>query len=162
MVEASPLAPVGVLLDQEGGGRLVDVGWAFPYRVGSLTQFLHPDQFGVYESMTARRAAAILNSIPTSQREHVNLRWVDKERSLNPGGAMIDSLKSLAVRFLCLDFLGNVASFSELNGADRVDVPLDQITTVWRKTEKTGQAWEVSVSGCLRKTDSGWLLWPRT
>src|SRR5882724_3886749 len=55
-VDASPLAPVGVCLRQDKGGLLVDKGWAFPYRVGSLTEYLHPDQFGVYESMSARRA----------------------------------------------------------------------------------------------------------
>ncbi len=63
-VEASPNAPIGVCLRQDKGGLLVDKGWAFPYRVGSLTEYLHPDQFGVYESMSARRAAAFLNSIP--------------------------------------------------------------------------------------------------
>ncbi len=60
-VEASPLAPVGVRLDELKGGHLVGKGWVFPFRVGSQTDFLFPDQFGVYESMNARRAADLLN-----------------------------------------------------------------------------------------------------
>ncbi|MBI1900600.1 MAG: ATP-binding protein [Planctomycetia bacterium] len=124
-VWASPHAPVGVCLRQEKGGLLVDKGWAFPYRVGSLTEYLHPDQFGVYESMSARRSAAILSSIPTNEREQVNLRW--GVRATVPGSGYGDGqtvhLESVMVRFRCVDLLGNVASFRELNGDAPIDVP---------------------------------------
>jgi hypothetical protein len=160
-VEASARAPIGVCLRQEKGGLLVDKGWAFPYRVGSLTEYLHPDQFGVYESMTARRAAAILSSIPPAEREQVHLYWIvhgGVDRGYGDGGMV--HRESVAVRFLCLDLLGNVASFSELNGEARIDVPLDQIQTVWRKTRRGGQSWEVSLIGGLEHTDGEWQHWP--
>ena len=120
-VEASARALIGVCLRQEKGGLLVDKGWAFPYRVGSLTEYLHPDQFGMHESMTARRAAALLSSIPANEREHIILRWV--VHATAPGNSYGDGqtvhLGSMTVRFLCVDLLGNAASFSELDGATR-------------------------------------------
>ena len=155
-VEASARAPIGVCLRQDKGGFLVDKGWAFPYRVGSLTEYLHPDQFGVYESMTARRAAAILSSIPTSEREAVHLRWVEKGGRGAVGGPVWGSFESLPVRFLCVDLLGNAASFSEMDGTARVDVPLDQIQTVWRTTG----GWAVSINGSVRLTDGERQYWP--
>lgn len=163
-VEASSRAPIGVLLRQEKGGLLVDKGWAFPYRVGSLTEYLHPDQFGVYESMTARRAAAILNSIPTNEREQVILRWVVHATVPGSGSGYGDGqtvhLESVTVRFLCVDLLGNAASFSKLDEAARIDVPLDQIQTVWRTTGSSGPGWAVSINGSLQQTDGEWQYWP--
>lgn len=160
-VEASPNAPVGVWLRQEKGGLLVDKGWAFPYRVGSLTEYLHPDQFGVYESMSARRAAAFLNSIPTNERRLVYLRWVVHGGiSRGYGDGETVHFESVRVRFLCLDLLGNVASFVESDGEARIDVPLDQIQTVWRKTNRDGQSWEVSIIGSLDRCDGEWQHLP--
>jgi hypothetical protein len=155
-VEASARAPIGVCLRQEKGGILVDKGWAFPYRVGSLTEYLHPDQFGVYESMTARRAASLLNSIPVDEREEVHVRWVEKGGRGPAGGAVYDSFGSLPVRFYCVDLLGNAASFNELDGAARIDVPLDQIQTVWRTT----RSWAVTINGSLQQTNGEWQYWP--
>jgi hypothetical protein len=158
-VEASPNAPVGVLLRQEKGGLLVDKGWAFPYRVGSLTEYLHPDQFGVYESMSARRAAALLNSIPTSERLLVDLCWL--HRPLPSSGSMTGRyFESVKVQFDCVDLLGNVASFTELKGQGRIDLPLDQIRTVWRKTNKGEKRWQVSILGRLLHSDGEWQHQP--
>ncbi len=161
-IEASARAPIGVCLRQDRGGLLVDKGWAFPYRVGALTEFLHPDQFGVYESMTARRAAAILTSIPANEREHIILRWVVHATVLGTGYGDGQSahLESVAVRFLCVDLLGNAASFSELDGAARIDVPLDQIQTVWRTTWRATEGWAVSINGSIQQTDGEWQYWP--
>lgn len=61
-VEASAIAPVGASVQQPKGGALVDEAWVFPYRVGTQTEYLTPDQFGAFESMTARRAAALLDT----------------------------------------------------------------------------------------------------
>jgi hypothetical protein len=162
-VEASARAPIGVLLRQDKGGLLVDKGWAFPYRVGSLTEYLHPDQFGVYESMTARRAAAILNSIPDNEREQVILRWV--VHASVPGSGYGDGqsvhLESETVRFQRVDLLGNAASFRKLDRAAQIDVPLDQIQTVWRTTGSNGgPAWAVSINGSLQQADDEWQYWP--
>ncbi len=160
-VDASPLAPVGVCLRQDKGGLLVDKGWAFPYRVGSLTEYLHPDQFGVYTSMNARRSAAILNSIPDNERQQVCLSW--PTRSLPPAGVSVSGgrvVGTMKVHFDCVDLLGNVASFTEPDRRCRIDLPLDQIRTVWRRTNSDGQIWEVSLLGQVREEDGEWRYWP--
>jgi Schlafen, AlbA_2 len=160
-VEASPLAPVGVNLHQDNGGILVNQGWAFPFRVGSLTQYLHPDQFGVYESMNSRRAAAILNSIPENERQQVCLSW--PTRSLPPAGHSVVTgrpIGTMKVQFICVDLLGNVASFIEPDRQCRIDLPLDQIRTVWRRTSSDSQIWEVSILGQVREEDGEWRFWP--
>jgi hypothetical protein len=59
-----------------------------------------------------------------------------------------------------VDLLGNVASFVEINGEGRIDVPLDQIQTVWRKTNRDGQSWEVSIIGSLGHSDGEWQHLP--
>jgi hypothetical protein len=111
--------------------------------------------------MTARRAAAILSSIPIAEREQVHLYWiVPGEITAGRVGGAVARRESVAVRFLCLDLLGNVASFSELNGEAHIDVPLDQIQTVWRKSRRGGLSWEVSLIGGLEHTDGEWLHWP--
>jgi hypothetical protein len=167
-VEPSPVAPIGVCLRQESGGHLVDKGWVFPYRVGSLTEYLHPDQFGVYESMSARRAAAFLNSIPTTERTSVNLRWVvgTVPTGSGYGDGQARHFESLTVKFDRVDLLGNVASFTELRGSGPerfgppVSLPLDQIQTVWRKTKGRETSWEVSLIGSLHFDANEWQLWP--
>lgn len=168
-VEASPVAPIGVCLRQKSGGHLVDKAWAFPYRVGSLTEYLHPDQFGVYESMSARRAAAFLNSIPTNQRTSVNLRWVVGEAvpaGSGYGDGQTRHFESLTVTFDRVDLIGNVASFTEMRGSGPerfgppVSLPLDQIQTVWRKTKGRETIWEVSLIGSLHFDAGEWQLWP--
>lgn len=159
-VEPSARAPIGVLLRQPNAGQLVDKGWAFPYRVGSLTEYLHPDQFGVYESMTARRAAAILRSIPQNERGTVSLRWTI--RGTFPGNGWGDGqrdhiqLESIAVQFVEVDLLGNAASFNTLNEGVRIEIPLDQIQTVWR----TAKGWVASISGCLQPNGGALQYWP--
>jgi hypothetical protein len=162
-VEASPIAPVGVLLRQERGGALVDEGWAFPYRVGSLTKYLQPDQFGAYESMSARRAAALLSSIPSVERLVLTLRWVVGS-ALPTGSGYGDGqsshLESLKVRFDRVDLLGNVATFSAIDDQLPVHLPLDQIKTVWRKTKDGAARWEVSILGSLHRDDGEWQHWP--
>lgn len=153
-VEASARAPVGVFLRQDNGGLLVDKGWAFPYRVGSLTEYLHPDQFGVYESMTARRAAAILSSIPLNERGRLILRWVVHAALSGDGfgDGQRDRLEEVEVRFEDVDILGNAASFSGPNGIGRFGIPLDQIQTVWR----TNDRWAATINGSIRQ----WQYWP--
>ncbi len=157
-VEASSRAPIGVFLRQDKGGLLVDKGWAFPYRVGSLTEYLHPDQFGVYASMTARRAAAILSSIPPNERDRVTLRWVVRAALSGDGfgGGQSARLESVEVRFQQVDLLGNAASFSEPNGTGQLDIPLDQIQTVWR----TSGRWAATINGSIRQIDRQWQYWP--
>jgi hypothetical protein len=162
-VEASPIAPIGVCLRQESGGHLVDRAWMFPYRVGSLTEYLIPDQFGVYESMSARRAAAFLASIPSDHRDLVNLRWVVGE-AMPPGSGYGDGhtkhFESLRARFDSVDLLGNVATFTDLSDRGQIDLPLDQIQSVWRTTKKDTTSWEVSIVGSLHLSDDEWQLWP--
>lgn len=162
-VEASARAPIGVLLRQNNGGALVDKGWAFPYRVGSLTEYLHPDQFGVYESMTARRAAAILNTIPLSERGRVVLRWAEHAAVSGNGwgDGQTSHLQSMTVQYHSVDLLGNAASFSATDGAAEIDLPLDRIQTVWRTAARSGNpVWAVSIDGSLQQTEGEWQYWP--
>jgi hypothetical protein len=160
-VDASPLAPVGVLLRQDKGGLLVDKGWAFPYRVGSLTEYLHPDQFGVYASMNARRSAALLNSIPADERQQVCLSWATRSLPSAVGSVSVGRLiGTIKVHFVCVDLLGNVASFIDPDSQSRIDLPLDQIRTVWRRTNSDGHIWEVSLLGQVRREDGEQRYWP--
>ncbi|MDR2239019.1 MAG: ATP-binding protein [Zoogloeaceae bacterium] len=157
-VESSARAPIGVHLRQDKAGPLVDKGWAFPFRVGSLTEYLHPDQFGVYESMTARRAAAILTSIPENERQHLTLRWVvHAERSGSGfGDGQHARLDFLEVEFRSIDLLGNAASFCKPSASESIDIPLDQIQTVW----KTAKGWAASISGSLQESEGELQYWP--
>ena len=157
-VEASARAPIGVLLRENNSPPLVDKGWAFPYRVGSLTEYLQPDQFGIYESMTARRAAAILSSIPENERHRLILRWVVHAPISGSGFGDGHSvrLESLEVEYRSIDLLGNVASFSQASTTQLIDLPLDQIQTVWR----TAKGWAASVNGSLQRTGDELEYWP--
>lgn len=157
-VEPSPRAPIGVLLRQDNAGPLVDKGWAFPYRVGSLTEYLHPDQFGVYESMTARRSAAILRSIPEQERQRLTPRWVVHANVSGSGygdGQDIH-LEILVVEFRTIDLVGNAALFGEPDDLRSIAIPLDQIQTVWRTTS----GWVASLSGSLQQSHGNWDYWP--
>lgn len=157
-VEASARAPIGVRLRQDNAGPLVDKGWVFPYRIGSLTEYLHPDQFGVYESMTARRAAAILRSIPEAEREPFILRWV-VHASISGSGygdGQNVHLETLSVAFRSIDLVGNAALFAEGRSARQIAIPLDQIQTVWR----TADGWAASLNGSLQGTSGEWEYWP--
>jgi hypothetical protein len=81
--------------------------------------------------MNARRAAAILNSIPANERQQVCLSW--PTRSLPPAGGSVSGSRlvgTIKVQFICVDLLGNVASFIEPDRQCRIDLPLDQIRTV--------------------------------
>lgn len=160
-VEASARAPIGVLLRQPHGGLLVDKGWAFPYRIGSLTEYLYPDQFGVYESMTARRAAAILTSIPPDERQSITLRWVVHATvsGAGYGDGQTVHLESLPVHFQQVDLLGNAASFTATADGKSVVVPLDHIQTVWR-TPNANALWAATLSGSLQESGGEWQYWP--
>jgi hypothetical protein len=138
-VGMSPVAPVGAALRQTGGGHLVDEGWCFPYRVGSHTKYLSPDQFGAYESMSARRAAALLSGIPTSERARLGLRYLVTGRS---NVAIQATPLRAAIVAVSLD--ENVARFVVHDGTEKpMAVPLDEIVTVWRDVD----GWEVALKG---------------
>lgn len=113
--------------------------------------------------MGARRIAAFLNSIPTKQGQVVNLRWV-VGKAVPAGSGYGDGqeshFESLKVLFDCVDLLGNVASFTEVNGEHAVFLPLDQIKTIWQKTTKGKPIWEIWLVGSLHLGEDEWQLWP--
>lgn len=162
-VEASPVAPVGVSVRQPENGLRSDEGWIFPHRVGSRTPYLQPDQFGAYESMTSRRAAAWLSAIPDDQRLTITIRWVLPDAGGGDDAAPAHGaplhLEALKARFDRVDLGANVAIFTDLNGQHGVEVPLDQIQTVWRRSKKQ-PSWEVSLRGSLHLSDGEWQHWP--
>lgn len=136
-VEASPIAPVGASVEQHQGGKLVDQAWVFPYRVGSQTEYLTPDQFGAFESMTARRAAALLDTIPLDQRRRVSLCWRSKTGNREEVSAALEGI----------DARRNLASFHPVGpGVPALHLPLDAVSTVWPGDER----WTVVVRGHLR------------
>jgi hypothetical protein len=141
-VEMAPIAPIGVSLSQPKGGKLVVHGWCFPYRVGSQTNFLTPDQFGAYESMSARRAAALLLGIPPEDRGSLRLVYQSGGRATTTGNGM-----NRRVRLQSVSPRENVAQFMLLDGPQEhsFDVPLDEVATVWKAVD----AWQVAVRGYL-------------
>jgi hypothetical protein len=113
--------------------------------------------------MSARRAADLLNSIPTNQHQLVNLRWVvgnTVPAGSGYGDGQASHFESLKVMFDCVDPLGNVASFTAVDGEQSVFLPLDQIKTIWRKTVKGEAIWEITIVGSLHLGDDEWQLWP--
>lgn len=132
-VEMSAIAPVGAWLQQKGGGKLVDEGWCFPYRVGTQTKYLTPDQFGVFESMSARRAAALLDAIPEAERQALELRW--------PGGPKVHFNLTPLLR---VEVHKNIGVFEY--GRFELPVPLDDVASVWRENK----GWIVALRGEVR------------
>lgn len=163
-VEASAIAPVGASVKQPKGGALVDEAWVFPYRVGSQTEYLTPDQFGAFESMTARRAAALLDAIPLDQREAVDLCWTvldinDDAVSLSPEAAPVTTMRVTLVAVLPRQ---NVARFHLADPAAELHLPLDEIATAWM--EYPGE-WKVALRGILRvdvENTRRWAYQPST
>lgn len=138
-VEMAPIAPIGVNLSQTKGGKLVVHGWCFPYRVGSQTNFLTPDQFGAYESMSARRAAALLSIIPAVEHGMLELRYLvgGSSGTAFQGKALHASLTEVSLS-------ENVARLVVHDGQDKpMAVPLDEVVTVWRD----GKTWQVALRG---------------
>lgn len=141
-VAMSPVAPIGVSLRQHRGGKLVDEGWCFPYRVGNHTNYLSPDQFGGYESMSARRAAALLLEIPQANWASLRLRHQSGGSPTTTGIGM-----HRPVRLREVSLRENVARFSLIGGEPEqpFTVPLDEVTTVWSGDD----VWQVAVRGYL-------------
>lgn len=126
-VQMSPVAPVGACEDPQSGGKSTPRLWTFPYRVGSETAFLSPDQFGAYESMSARRAAALLGSIELNSK--LVIRWSDDERKKPTPN------QSRTATFEGFDLAKNVVWF-RIEGSTSAEptiwVPLDDVSSVWR------------------------------
>lgn len=138
-VSMSPVAPVGASLQQSAGGHLVDKGWYFPYRVGSRTEELSPDQFGAYESMSSRRAAALLSGIPIEERSNLALQWDgDAENQV-----LLEDVRLDYNAVLLRSSPGRLAGGrSPLQNG--VAIPLEQVVSVWRAS--SGQ-WHVAIVG---------------
>lgn len=148
-VQMSPVAPVGACEDPQSGGRSTSRLWTFPYRVGSETAFLSPDQFGAYESMSARRAAALLNSIPEGERGRLSLRWEIARERPSSNMRMRAGLMNVRLERNSVEFSLVPDAFS----TDRpvVTVPLDDVATVWCHDED----WHVVLRGSIAKESMG-------
>lgn len=135
----APYVPVGVRLRsrEHADVRLVEQAWVFPRRVGSQTQYLQPDQFGVLDSMTARRVAALLLAIPEGQRQQVRLAAL---QTGSPPNLLWDgTLESVSLSENVAVF--RVAPQAGGTPALATRVPLDFIETVWRDSQRG--RWEV-------------------
>ncbi len=136
----SPLAPVGVRVDQQGEE------WSFPIRVGSHTRHLQPDQFGSLESVSARRAAALLIGIPEEERKRMSLRFTKPNPS---GGTPAFQFTEHVAALASIDPERNVALFLVAPAPLPAAVPLDWIDAVWRETVGPIQTWIVGLSCVL-------------
>ncbi len=152
----SPLAPVGVSIhgQQIKGAELMEKAWAFPVRVGSQTPYLAPDQFGSLESVSARRSAALLLSIPSEQRGQIKVIW-----SRPNGGPIVGkpyTVHSLTGSLSDVVPSENVVHFS-IGSRDGekgpLALPLDWIDTVWR--DQQAAEWVVQTSAVIEKDEVG-------
>jgi hypothetical protein len=144
----SPLAPVGVHVRQQiKGAKFIAEAWTFPFRVGSHTRCMQPDQFGSLENVSARRAAALLLGIPEEQRNAIQLRWMRPSlRESNTPYSKHD-LRGELVDVL-LDQNVAVFSLGEPPGGRReLRLPLDWIDTIWR--DEQIKAWVVFSSAVI-------------
>lgn len=143
-VHASQLAPVGVSTRHKEAEKLVNDAWSFPIRVGSQTEYLSPDQFGVLESMTARRAAALLNGIPAEERHLLTLRF-NVRRGQEQAIPHEESVELVEI-----DLLRNTVNLVLLlDDKTPLAVALDQVDSVWRAPTPESPRWQVSMRGEL-------------
>jgi predicted HTH transcriptional regulator len=147
----SPAAPLGCNLKSAHNDA-----WLFPYRVGSQTKYLSPDQFGAFESMTARRIAALLMSIPEKEQKDVTLRWFVPNSN---GLEVPNPNKKKEVRLEEVKIENNAASFCDASKIEgKWSIPLDEITTVWRDSAEG--RWHVFLNGRISDKNP-WDYCPR-
>ena len=148
----SPIAPVGVHIHEKNRGKHVADAWVFPFRVGSHTRYMQPDQFGSLENVSARRAAALLIRIPLDQWKQIKLRWIQ------PTGKQSYSAYTAIERSVELVEVSpdqNVVSLLVIEppgGRTDLRLPLDWIDTVWRDEEN--KVWIISSSAILERQGS--------
>jgi hypothetical protein len=155
----SPVAPVGVNIRQKlaSPARLVDHAWVFPRRVGSQTTYLQPDQFGAFENMNSRRAAALLLGIPKEEWNRVHVRW-----STIPSIPSITRLQDDHHLFGRLDSVSlekNVVRFTVGNQhreeMKTLQAPLDWVLTVWR--DDVHNEWQVALDADVVEEQGYWV-----
>jgi hypothetical protein len=161
-VAAAHAAPVGLQLQEFQGQPLVGKGWVFPYRVGSQTNFFSPDQFSAFNDMSARRAAALLSSIPQTDRDKISLR-ADAGMINAPTHHDTSTQKfrrdSLGAIFEEVDLQKNVAVFrASLQPADALHplrIPLDWVATAWRDDQQN--KWIIMTACRFFHTGEQWI-----
>jgi hypothetical protein len=154
----SPLAPVGVNINQQvKGAEFVKEAWIFPFRVGSQTRFLQPDQFGSLENVSARRAAALLLGIPEDQKKQIRMR---STRPVGKGSYSAFEAFEFYAELQVVDPDKNVARFligqRQGDGLLPLHVPLDWIESVW--WEELTNYWIVSITAVIEKDAGGYKV----
>ena len=141
-----PAQPVGVAVGARSAATAKHF-W-FPYRSGTHTVDLKPDQLPMLMLPDVRRVAILLSSIPVEERNSVTLLVAEGHRK--------DSLTKKDVR-LHLNLhdvtMKNTVRFETIGGDTQFTVPADSITHVW---ESVSEGWFVSTS--VRLTTDGGVL----
>lgn len=127
----SAAAPIGV---RKNKGETD--AWVFPRRIGSLTDYLNPNNFVMIDSTLGRRAASLLYAIPHEERNRVYLRE-------------LAAREGQPATFIEAVLTSNVALF-QLKDQTKVAIPLDEIRTVWKEDWGQNQEhWFVALRGSL-------------
>lgn len=136
-------APAGSR-DRTGKEIKHDAAWVFPIRQASQTEFIKPENLGMYMNREVRRAVLLLAKIPQGARQHVVVHFHVNKTSMT---------EALGVAEMTLS-IGNVspdANFVELVHRDgsffrRCRVPLTDVQDVW---EFKHERWSIRLAGRL-------------
>jgi hypothetical protein len=123
-VSPFPGQPVGVRVDNKGSFR-------FPYRTGTNTIYLAPDQLPMFMLPDVRRVAILLSSIPPEERNRVVLLG----RARFPGDPHCRQIGSLEKFDLDEVTMKNTVTFQKISASGDVCIPADSIDHVYRDTE---------------------------
>jgi len=133
-------APAGTK-DKNGVERKHDIAWVFPIRQASQTEFIKPENLGMYMNREVRRAVLLLAKIPPAARRQVLVYY---------GGPGMDhpTTKGLCLTEVLPD--RNVAAFELATGQGSLPmrVPLRDVVDVW---EYKHDAWAVRLAGDIQQ-----------
>lgn len=152
-IGASASGPVGVKMMAPGNEKRGADSWFFPLRVGSQTRCVMPDQFATLEPMGARRAFALLRTIP---REEWNAVDVYAKSKSHGADAPYVAWKA---ELLAIDESVNVVRLDVTTahmGTPRevpFSIPGDWIDSVWRDPAKG--RWQLALSCDLKFSGQG-------
>ena len=134
-VRPSPLAPIGVRLDNDS--------YVFPLRTATHTHYLSPTEFPMLMVAEIRRVAILLDSIPPNQRMNTMLH-------AETSAGIVDTR---AVTVVDVDL--TTLTLKPASGGGEIRLPLDRVRSVWRRNEKH---WAISVDGKFDVAATGELV----
>ena len=144
-----PGQPVGVAADRNSA--VAATSFRFPYRTGTNTIFLAPEQLPMFMLPDVRRVAILLSSIPPEERKRVVL--LGRARCAgDPTSRQIGSLEELDLEEVTMK---NTVTFQKISAFGDVYIPADSIDHVYRDAD---DGWVVSASILLEQEASGRVI----